>query len=82
MYTTVVFSQFCPSPCKGHLSKIQHIYGYPNKYSSTSIKFNTEIPVYDNFKTIDVNCGNIYDDEPKDLPHLCPPPYGKYRPGL
>ena len=60
MYTTVVLLQYPPVPCKGQLSKIQHIYGYLKKYTSTSIKFNTETPDYENFKTIEGNWGNFY----------------------
>ena len=41
MYATVVVLRYLPDPRKGHLSNIQHIYGYLNKYTSTSIKFNT-----------------------------------------
>ena len=47
MYATIVLFWFRPTPCKGHLAKIQHIYGYLKKYTSTSIKFNTEMTVYD-----------------------------------
>ena len=41
------------------------------------IKLNTKMPVYDNFKMIDVNWVNIYAGETEDLPHSCPPPMGK-----
>ena len=55
MYATVFLLQYRPAPHKVHLSKIQHLYCYLNKYTSTSIKFNTETPDYDNFKTIEGN---------------------------
>ena len=41
MYDTIVLSWYHPDPCKGHLYNIQHIYGYLNKYNSTSINLNT-----------------------------------------
>ena len=77
MYATVVISQYHPSPCKGDLSKIQHLYVYLKNYTSTSIKFNTEMPSYDNFKTIEGSWVNLYAGEPDDLPHLFPPTMGK-----
>ena len=40
MYAMVVVLRYPPDPCKGHLSNIQHLYGYLNKYTSTYIKFN------------------------------------------
>ena len=44
IYATVVLSWYHPGPQKGYLAKIQHLYGYLKKYTSTSIKFNTVIP--------------------------------------
>ena len=41
------------------------------------INFNTKMPVYDELNIIDVYWGNIYDGEPEDHPHSCPPPMGK-----
>ena len=38
-----------------------------------SIEFNTNIHIYDNFKAIEGNWGNLYSGEPEDLPHLYPP---------
>ena len=73
MYATVVLSQYFPDPRKGHITNIQHLYVYLNKYTSTSIKFNTEIHSYENFKTIEGKWGNFYDVEPAELPHSCPP---------
>ena len=60
MYATVVLSWFCTILRKGHISKTQHLYGYLKKYTSMYIKFNTEMPCYDNFKMIDVSWVNIY----------------------
>ena len=60
MNATVVLSQYFPAPPKGHFSKIQHIYGYFNNYTWTSIKFNIETSYYDNFKTIEGNWGKFY----------------------
>ena len=61
MYATIVISQYCPDHCKGHLSKIQHLYDYLKKYTSTSINFNTEMTAYDDFNMIKGNWGNLYD---------------------
>ena len=77
MYATVVISRYHPDPRKVHLYKIQHLYEYLNKYTYTSINFNTEIPAYANFKRIEGNWGNLYAGETEDLPHSCPPPMGK-----
>ena len=53
------------------------MYGYLNKYTSTSIKFNTEKTDYYNFNAIEGNWGNFYAGDPEHLPHSCPPPMGK-----
>ena len=77
MYATVVLSRFRPAPRKVHISKIQHLYGYLKKYTSTSINFNTDILSYDKFKTLEVKWGNLYYVDPEYLPHSCPTPMGK-----
>ena len=41
MYATVVLSRYLPATHKVCLSKIQRLYGYLKKYTSTSINFNT-----------------------------------------
>ena len=64
MYATVVLSKYRPAPRKGHLSKIYNLYGYLKKCTSTSIKFNTETPEYNNFKTIECNWGKFYGGKP------------------
>lgn len=69
MYNTVVLSWYRPAPHKGFIANIQHLYYYLNEYNSTYSKFNTDIPVYDNFKTIEVNWGNQYAGETEYLPH-------------
>ena len=76
-YVTVVLSRYIPAPCKVQISNTQHIYGYLNKYTSTSIKFNIEMPAHENFKTIEGNWGNLYSGELEDLPHSCQPPMVK-----
>ena len=77
IYATVDLSQYIPAPCKGQFSNTQHIYGYLNKYTSTSIKFNIEMPTYENLKTIKGNWGNLYSGELEDLTHSCQPPMVK-----
>ena len=77
MYATVVLSRYRPATFKVHLSKIQYIYGYLKKYTSTSIKFNTETPDNMKFKTIEGNWGKLNAGEPEYLPHSCPPPMYK-----
>ena len=52
MYDIIVLSRYYPALCNGRIANIQHIYGYLNKYTSMSIKFNAKITVYDAFKTI------------------------------
>ena len=41
MHDAVSLSRYLFALCKGHLSKIQDLYVYLKKYTSTSIKFNT-----------------------------------------
>ena len=65
IYDTVVILWYQPASPKGHLSNIQHLYGYLNKYTSTYIKSNTETSDYENFKIIEGNWGNLYAGEPK-----------------
>ena len=77
IYATVFLSWYRPAPWKVHIDKIQYLYGYLNKYTYTSIKFNTEMPAYDNFKTIKGNWCNLYAVEHEDFPHSCLPPMGK-----
>ena len=77
MYATIFLSWYRPAPHKVHLSKIQHLSGYLNNHTSTSIKLNTKMPVYDNFNTIEGNWGNLYTGEPEDLPCSCTPTMGK-----
>ena len=60
MYANIVLPLYRHDLLKVHLSNIQHLYGYLKKYTSTSIKFNTEMNAYDNFKTIEGNWGNFY----------------------
>ena len=69
MYATIIILWYRPALRKGHLSKIQHLYGYLKKYISTSINFNTGTPDYESFKTIKGNWGNLYAGDPEDLPH-------------
>ena len=76
MYATIVLSQFRPAPRKYHLTNIQNLCSYLKKCTSMSIKFNTKMPVYYNFNTIEGNWGNQYDGEPEDLPHSFPTPMG------
>ena len=57
---TVVIYLYWHNPRTGHLSKIEHIYGYLKKYTSTSIKFNKKTPEYKNFNTIEGYWGNLY----------------------
>ena len=47
------------------------------KYTSTSIKFNTETPDYEKFKTIEVNWGNFYAVYTEEIQYSCPPPMVK-----
>ena len=68
IYVTILLYRYRTAPRKGHLAKIQHLYGYMNKYTSTFIKFNTEIPTYENFNKVEGNRGNLYDVEPEDIP--------------
>ena len=77
MHATIVLSGYHPNLLKGRHSKIQHSYLYLNKYTSTSINFKTDMPAYENFKTIEVNRGNLYYGEPEYLPHYFPPPVAK-----
>ena len=77
MYATAVFCQIFSVLSKSHLDKIQHLYCYLNKNTSIFIKFNTQISLYYNFKTINGNWRNLYAGNPEDLPHSCPPPMGK-----
>ena len=65
MYAAIVLSQYRPDSRKGHISNIQNLYDYLNKCSSTSIKFNTETPDSENFKTIEGNWGNLYSGKPE-----------------
>ena len=77
MYDTVVLSRYCLAPHKGHLSKIQHLYVYLKKHTSTSINFNKETPDYKKFNTIEGNWGSLYAEEPEYLPRSYPHPMRK-----
>ena len=77
MYATVAISQYLFAPRKGQMSNINNIYGYLKKYIFTSIKFNIEIPTYDNFKTIEGSWGNLYYGELEYIPHSFQPPIVK-----
>ena len=66
-----------PTRARYVLTKIQHLYGYLNKYTSVSIKFNSKIPDYDNFKTIEEKWVNLYAGYPEGLPKSCLSPMGK-----
>ena len=68
---TVVLYWYWPAPSKGKLSNIHNLYGYLNKYTSTSTKLNTEIIDYGNFNKIEGNWGNLYSVEPEDIPPSC-----------
>ena len=76
-YAAIIIPRYHPAPLKDHLSKIQHLYGYLNNCTSTSIKFNTETPDYENFITIKGNWDNLHAGESEDLPHSCHPTMGK-----
>ena len=60
MYDAIFLSRYYPAPRKGHFDKIQHLFGYLKKHTSTSIKFNTEMPDYGNFNTVEGKWGNLY----------------------
>ena len=79
MYAAIVLYRFLPVPRNVWLAKIQHLYNYLKKYTSTTINFNARIPVYDNFNTINRDWGNVYYGNRKDILHSCPPPYGQAR---
>ena len=69
MYATIVLSWYRPDTREGHLYKIQTLYRYFKRYTSTYINYNTETPDYNNFKNIEGNWGNLYAGEPEDLFH-------------
>ena len=60
MYATIFLSRYRPAPRKGHLEKIRKLCGYLKKFTSTSIKFNIEMPAYEIFKMIEGRLGNLY----------------------
>ena len=74
MYLAIVLSQSHLDLRKVYLANIQHLYVYLKKYTSMYIKYNTEMPTYDNFKTIEGNRVNLYAGEPEYLPRPSAPP--------
>ena len=64
MNATIILSQYLPAPRKVLLDRIHHLYGY----TFTSIKFNTDMTTYDNFKIIEGNWFNLYSGENEYLP--------------
>ena len=73
MYANIVLSRCLPASHKVHLNNINHVYGYLNKYTSKSIKFNIEKHDYKKFNTIEGNWGKFYAGETEDLLLACLP---------
>ena len=70
---TVVIYKYRLALHKVHIQKIQHIYSCLNKYNCTYINFSTDMTVYNNYKTIKGNRGNLYSVDTEGLPHSCSP---------
>eukprot|EP00957_Ditylum_brightwellii_P169261 12882790-Ditylum_brightwellii.AAC.1 len=47
---TVTMARFRPAPCQGYSKCLKCIYCFLCNYKKTTIKFNTEMPDYSNYK--------------------------------
>ena len=66
-----------PSSTQGTPFQYLALIWLTEKYTSTSIKFNTEKPIYEDFNKIEGNWGNLYAGESEYLTNSCPTHMGK-----
>eukprot|EP00957_Ditylum_brightwellii_P146832 11178062-Ditylum_brightwellii.AAC.1 len=57
---TVTMARFRPATCQGHFKHLKRIYHFFHNYKKITIKFNTEMPCYSNYKVEKKNWGHIY----------------------
>ena len=69
----MTLSRFRAAPRKGHLERVQRIYGYLSKMRHGMIRFRTEIPDYsaipdDHYSWEKSIYGNVHEEIPADIP--------------
>ena len=71
-------SRFRSAPRKGHLERLQRIYGYVLKTKHYSIKYKTEEPEYTYLPVMKHDWSyTVYGNTPVIIPHDCPKPLRK-----
>ena len=75
---TMTMSRFRVAPRKGHLERLQHIYGYLRKFSQAAIRVKTEEPDFSALPEQDFDwCYSVYGNVQEVLPKDLPKPLGK-----
>jgi hypothetical protein len=75
---TMTMSRFRVAPKKGHLERLQRIYGYLRKFSQAAIRVKTEEPDFSALPEQDFDwCYSVYGNVQEVLPKDLPKPLGK-----
>jgi Reverse transcriptase (RNA-dependent DNA polymerase) len=79
VHTAVMtMSQFRLAPRKGHLHRLQRIYGYLKRYKHGEIRIRTEIPTFGDIQDIEYDWKkSVYGDIMEEIPSDIPEPLGK-----
>jgi len=74
----MTLSSFCSQPRKGHLERLQRVYGYLSKMRHGAIRIRTDLPDLSDLPTIDYDWSTSpYADSCEELPSDAPPPRGR-----
>jgi hypothetical protein len=75
---TMTMSRFRIAPRKGHIERLQRIYGYLKKFSQAAIRIQTNQPDYSSLPEQEFDwCYSVYGNVQEVLPHDLPEPLGK-----
>jgi hypothetical protein len=78
MTSVMTLSRFRAAPRRGHMDRVQRIYGYLAKMPEAIIRIRTEEPDYSHIPKKEYDWSHTaYGDAKEEIPPGCPPPKGK-----
>ena len=74
----MTMSRFRAAPRKGHLLRVQRIYGYVRKFDTAALRFRTGVPDYSHLPKQEYDwMYSVYGEVKEEEPHDMPKPLGK-----